>query len=34
MLRHKALTQCARLALGIGGGFWAASGEFEGGLEA
>ena len=23
MLRHKALTQCARLALGVGGGFWA-----------
>jgi hypothetical protein len=26
MLRHKALTQCARLALGIGGGFWEVSG--------
>ena len=34
MLRHKALTQCARLALGIGGGYWAASGEFEGSLSA
>lgn len=34
MLRHKALTQCARLALGIGGGFWAASGELEGSLSA
>lgn len=26
MLRHKALTQCARLALGVGGGFWEVSG--------
>jgi hypothetical protein len=32
MLRHKALAQCARLALGVGGGFWAASGELEGSL--
>ena len=30
MLRHKALAQCARLALGVGAGFWAASGELEG----
>jgi hypothetical protein len=29
MLRHKALTQCARLALGVGGGFWAVGPQLE-----
>ncbi len=29
MLRHKALTQCARLALGVGGGFWAVGAPLE-----
>jgi len=29
MLRHKALTQCARLALGVGGGFWALGDQLE-----
>jgi hypothetical protein len=29
MLRHKALTQCARLALGVGGGFWAVGAQLE-----
>lgn len=29
MLRHKALTQCARLALGVGGGFWAVGAQLD-----
>lgn len=33
MLRHKALTQCARLALGIGGGFWSTGSEIDQAVE-